>query len=204
MSERADACLAALDDADRRIARRVFLRLIRFGDGGNAGRSQPLSALEAGGDAEPLARVVRQLTDAGLLRPADGDAQVELADEALIAWPALQGWLGAHGKAEQLRRQLETDAAGWRPGGDVALLDRAQLAEVAGWLTDDARRELGVSEAAEAFLVASRAAARRRWWPGRSTTGTVLAILLVLLILATPIILLFIVVITAGVIHRLT
>ena len=108
---------------------------------------------------------------------------------------------------EQLRRQLEDDAAEWHKragqGGDVGLLDKGQLSELATWLTPDTRRDLGVSEVAKSFIAASRAATRRRWWPGRTATGTVLAILLMLLILATPIILLFIVVLTASVIHAL-
>jgi hypothetical protein len=108
--------------------------------------------------------------------------------------------------SEQLRRQLETDAAEWqrRAGqglGDVGLLDKGQLIELAGWLTTDARRDLGVSDVAESFIAASRAAARRRWWPGRTSLGGVLAILLMLLILATPILLLFVVVLAASVIH---
>jgi hypothetical protein len=111
-----------------------------------------------------------------------------------------------HGDTDQLRRQLEADAAAWQQRadqgpGDVGLLDKRQLTELDAWLTADARRDLGVSEVAESFLTASRAAARRRWWPGRSSAGGVLAILLVLLILATPILLLFVVVLAASVIH---
>jgi hypothetical protein len=152
---------------------------------------------------------------------ASGNARVELADGALIAaWPTLEGWVRSHGKAEQLRRQLEADAARWRQRSDqssdqrsdqsndqrtsdAGLLDRAQLAELAGWLTDDVRRDLGVSGVTDAFIAASEAAARRSWWPGKAYVGSALAILLMLMILATPIILLFIVVLTAGVIHRL-
>jgi hypothetical protein len=117
-----------------------------------------------------------------------------------------------HGNTDQLLRQLEADAAEWRqrsslargPGlGDVGLLDKAQLRELATWLTTKARRDFGVSDVAESFIAASRAAARRRWWSGSAYTGTFLAILLMLLLLATPIILLFIVVLTASVIHAL-
>jgi len=212
LSERADACLAALDDTGRAIARRVLLQLVSFADGrADARRPQPLSALQARDDGR-IAEILRHLTDARLLA-IDGDltspeALVALAHGDLIAsWPTLQGWIRTHGHTEQLRRQLEADAAGWKQragqgGGDVGLLDRGQLTELAAWLTADTRRDLGVSEAAESFIAASRAAARRRWWPGGAYTGGVLAVLLTLLILATPIILLFIVVLTASVIHR--
>jgi len=213
LSEHADACLAALDDAGQTIARRVILRLVSFGDGRAATRRpQPLPALRTGGDPERLAEILHHLTEARLLRiegnEATGDALIDLAHDDLIAsWPTLQAWIGTHGKTEQLRRQLEADAARWkqRAGqgiGDAELLDKGQLTELAAWLTADARRDLGVSDLVESFIAASQAATRRRWWPGRAYTGSFLAILLMLLILATPIILLFVVVLTAFVIHR--
>lgn len=212
-SEHADSCLAALDDAGQVIARRVFLRLIQFGESSaHTRRQQPLSALRAGEDPKRLTEILRRLTEARLLRiegnEASGEALVDLADEELIAsWPTLQAWIRTHAQTEQLRRQLESDAAEWQQragqGPDnVGLLDRGQLSELAAWLTADTRRDLGVSEVAESFIAVSRAAARRRWWPTKTAIGTVLAIFLMLLILATPIILLFLVVLTASVIHK--
>jgi hypothetical protein len=192
----------------------VVLQLVSFGEAGaDTRRQQPVSALQTSGDAERLPQTLHHLIEGRLLAidgdEASGQSLVELADEALIAsWPALQAWIRTHRRTEQLRRQLETDAAAWsqRAGdgrGDVGLLDKAQLGDLAAWLTTDTRRDLGVSDAAESFIAASRAEARRRWWPGRATAGTVLAILLILLILATPIVLLFVVVLTASVIHAL-
>jgi hypothetical protein len=208
-SERADACLAALDAEGRAIARRVCLRLIRFGDAGpRAGQQQLVTALRAGDDAGQVAATVRQLTDAGLLAvhgdAASDDARVELADAALVdAWPALQAWLRSHGKPEQLRRQLEDDAAAWSQRADgTRLLGKRQLGELSAALPPDVRLELGVTATAESFITASRAAARRRWLPEPATTGPVLAILVTLVILATPIILLFVVVLSAWMIHR--
>jgi hypothetical protein len=164
--------------------------------------------LRGSDDPERFAVTLRQLTEASLLTihgdDASAEAPVELAEETLIAsWPTLQAWIRSHGKTEQLRRQLETDAAEWSQGvGDVGLLDKAQLNELAPCLTVDARRDIGLSEVGESFIAASEAAARRRWWPGRASAGPVLAILLTLLILATPIILLFVVVLAASMIHR--
>jgi len=101
----------------------------------------------------------------------------------------------------QLRRRLETDAAAWSERGESGgLLDKAQLRELDGWLTDATRSTAAISETAESFVAASRAA-RRRWWPSRTTTGGALAILLILVILATPITLLSIVGFTAALIH---
>lgn len=213
LSERADACLAGLDDAGRDTARRMFLQLVSFdGDRADTPRRQPLSALRDAGDPARVADVLRQLTDARLLR-VDGDqgsgaALVDVADGGLIAaWPTLQGWIRTHGRTEQLRRQLEADAGQWRQRTgqgvvDAGLLDRGQLSELAAWLTPETRRVIGVSEVAESFIAASRAAARRRWWPGRTSIGSALAILLILMILATPVTLLSICGLTAALIHR--
>jgi hypothetical protein len=214
LSERADHCLAALDDASQVIARRVFLRLIRFGEGGIDGhRPQPMSALRSGSDAEQLTRTLHHLAAPGLLTIASdetsGSLIVDLADATLITtWPTLQTWIRVHGPTEQLRRQLESDATEWSQRtsqgvGDVGLLDNAQLRELTAWLTPETQRAVGVSDIAESFIAASRAAARGRWWPWRTSPAAYLAVVLILALLATPIILLFIVVLTASVIHRL-
>ncbi|HEX2687761.1 MAG TPA: hypothetical protein VHN14_14140 [Kofleriaceae bacterium] len=213
MSERADKSLAALDEAGQAIARRVFLRLVSFGENSAVtGRQQPVAALGAGDDPGQVTGILRHLTEARLLRiegdEASGAARVDLADEDLLAsWPTLQGWIRAHGTAEQQRRQLEADAAEWQHDAnqgrsEVGLLDRGQLTELAAWLTPSTKRDLGVSDVAESFIAASRAAARRRWWPRQTSIGTVLAILLILLLMATPVILIFVVMLTASVIHR--
>lgn len=209
LSERVETCLAALDDAGRAIARRAVLRLIRFGEAGAEGHDrQPASVLRGGDDPERFAEVLRRLTEAELVTVdgADGDAVVDLAHGELIAnSPTLQAWVSSHGQTEQLRRRLETDAAEWQraePGRDAGLLDRVQLGELAGWLTAETERDLGVSERATSYIAASRAAARRGRWPGRSVLGSALAIVLMLMLLATPIVLLFVVVLTAFVIHR--
>ncbi|TMQ11291.1 MAG: hypothetical protein E6J91_23550 [Deltaproteobacteria bacterium] len=101
-SERAEACLAALDDAGRATARRVLLRLLRFGDGGADGhRRQPASALRGNDDPARFAEVLRRLTEAQLVTidddaagDASGDAAVDLAHAGLIAsTPTLQAWI---------------------------------------------------------------------------------------------------------------
>lgn len=208
-SERADACLAALDEAGQAIARRVALRLVSFRDGrAEAGRPQPLSALAAPGDAGRLADIVRHLADGGVVR-LDGDAAepaVALAEDALAGSAALQRWVASHGRTEQLRRQLEADAAAWQrragQGGDAGLLDPAQLAELAAWLSPETHRDIGVSELADSFIAASRAARRPRWWPGKTAIGGALAVVLILMILATPITLASLIALTAAMIHK--
>jgi conflict system STAND superfamily ATPase len=202
-SEGADACLATLDDAGQAIARRVVLRLLSFRDGrAEPGRPQPLSALGGPGDAGRLADVVRHLADGGGVR-LDDDASVALAlaGDALTGSPVLQRWITSHGQAEQLRRQLEADATAWKQG-TAGLLDPAQLAELAAWLTPEIHRDIGVSEVADALIAASRAPRRRGWWPGRTAIGGTLAIVLILMILATPITLASLIALTAAMIHK--
>src|SRR5438874_10229002 len=97
---KADATLADLAPAQQAIARRIFVRLIQFGEGrADTRRQQPLAALRAAGDDPALFdATLRHLTDNRLLtlRGEEGsaDRKVDIAHEALIAgWPALQGWL---------------------------------------------------------------------------------------------------------------
>jgi hypothetical protein len=211
LPERADACLDALDDAGRALAQRMLLRLVSFPDGrSETRRSQPISALTASGDPDRIGEILRRLTEAQVVAidgdPASEQAQVQLADDSLLSWPRLKAWIQRHGRAEQLRRQLESDATEWsqRAGqgpGEAGLLDKDQLRELAGWLTPDARRELGVSELTDSFITASRTAARRRRWPARSSFGGLFAVGLILAIMATPITLLLIVVLAASVVH---
>ncbi|HEX3481261.1 MAG TPA: hypothetical protein VHT91_39885 [Kofleriaceae bacterium] len=181
-SERADAWLAALDDAGQAIARRVVLRLLGFRDGrAEAGRAQPRSALGAPGDA--------------------AEPSVALAGDALTGSPVLQRWIASHGQTEQLRRQLEADAAAWKQAA-AGPLDPAQLAELDAWLTPQTHREIGVGEVADAFIAASRAPRRRGWWPSKTSIGGALAIMLILMILATPITLASLIALTAAMIHK--
>lgn len=174
LSNRADASFAALDDIGQAIARRVFLRLVSFGEGrADTRRQQPLSALRDGLDPERFIATLHHLTECRLLT-ADGDETsgnvvVDLAHEALIAaWPRLQEWIRMHRKTEQQRRYLEVDAAQWaqraREGrNEVGLLDDGQLIELDGWFTADLQRDIGVGQQVEAFVAASRAAAAARF-----------------------------------------
>lgn len=105
---------------------------------------------------------------------------------------------------DQMRRQLEADAAAWssRADREAGLLDKAQLSELATWLTTASRRHIAISDAAESYIAASRSAEKNRRWQWKTPVTSALAILLILGLLATPIVLLLIVVLTASVIHR--
>ena len=167
MAHRADAALAALMPEQQAVARRIFLRLVQFGEGrADTRRQQPVSALRAGGDApgtfertlEHLAQN-RLLTLSGEERAAG--QQVDMAHEALIAgWPTLQGWLAQRREAEQTRRRLEAKATEWERLGRSSggLLDEVELAEAERWLESPDAADLGHSETLPALVAASRTA----------------------------------------------
>ena len=167
MARRADAALAELTPQQQAIARRIFLRLVQFGEGrADTRRQQPVTALRVAGDEPHLFdQTLHHLTDSRLLtlsgeERADG-RRVDIAHEALIAgWPALQGWSGERREAELTRRRLEGKAAEWmRLGqGEGGLLDEVELLEAERWLKSGDAAELGTSEALPALVEASRAA----------------------------------------------
>jgi WD40 repeat protein len=178
MANRADAVMAALpsDDA-RRIARRVFLRLVQFVDGrDDVRRQQPRTAL-ASADDDPavLTLTLDRLVATHLLTatadpadPADPASRLDLSHEALIVgWPALRQWIAQRRAAESTRRELAAAAANWRRLGglDGGLLDDIELREAERWLAGADAQELGVEADVEALIAASRRAvedARRR------------------------------------------
>ena len=99
MARRADAAFAALTPSQQAIARRVFLRLVQFGEGrADTRRRQPVAALRAAGDdPRQVDATLNHLADRRLLTLSGGNGSphADLAHEALIeGWPQLQQWLG--------------------------------------------------------------------------------------------------------------
>ncbi len=173
LARRADRALRGLSRAQREVARRVFLRLVSFGEGRpDTRRQQRWSALRrAADDPGEADAVLHRLVEARLLTAGDdaGDARVDLAHEAVIgAWPALQEWLRTRRVDEERRRHYEARARAWveRGRGASGLFDAAELAEVERWARSDAARELGHDPELPALVAASRAAwrrTRRKW-----------------------------------------
>jgi WD40 repeat protein len=167
MARRADAALAGLNAEQQQVARRVFLRLVQFGEGrADTRRQQPVTALRAqGDDLAGFERTIRHLTDQRLLTTGGADngadRRVDIAHEALIAgWPTLQAWLTERREAEQTRRRLEAKAVEWaRLGrGTGGLLDEVELLEAERWLASEDADELGHDDLVADFVAASRAA----------------------------------------------
>ena len=166
----ADSALRTLSPRRQRIARRVFLRLVQFGDGrADTRRQQPRVALVAADDdPAEVDAVLRHLTDHRLLT-TDGDdhptARVDLSHEVLLsAWPTLRDWIAAQRIDEERRRVLEAKATEWvtRGRGTTGLLDDGELVELDAWLTEEIAHEVGLGADSLAFIAASKEARDRR------------------------------------------
>jgi hypothetical protein len=132
IARRADATLASLTPAQQAIARRIFLRLIQFGQGrADTRRQQPIAALRSSGDDIDLfdttlqrlaaSRLLTLSSAAITVQPTNVQTLVDISHEALIrGWPTLQGWLRGQGpgvgaaRARQRRPARRRRAAGGR------------------------------------------------------------------------------------------
>ena len=170
MANKADATLLALPEPQRLIARRIFLRLIQFGEGRpDTRRQQPRSKLRSVTDiSATFENTLEQLVDSRLLTFSGDEGGkntlVDIAHESLIeVWPTLQLWIKDRREAEQLRRRLEGKAAEWvrlgaKSGG---LLDEIELNEAQNWLTGLDATELGYSPELKLLVDQSEAAIQK-------------------------------------------
>ncbi len=154
IDRRASLVYDNLPAAAQPMARRIFLRLVQFGEGrADTRRQQTAAELRASGDDPVLFdQTLARLTESRLLTASgeagDPNRRVDIAHEALIAgWPRLQEWLGQRRTAEQTRRRLEGKAVEWvqtdKRGG---LLDEYELQEAEHWLASEDAGELGYSQ----------------------------------------------------------
>jgi len=170
MATRADATLVELPPQQQLIARRIFLRLVQFGEGRpDTRRQQPVDELRSvTDDSQVFDRVYAALIEHRLLTPSLDDRlgrRVDIAHEMLIiGWPASQQWVRDRRDAEQTRRRLETKAKEWdRLGrGSGALLDEVELPEAEHWWKGPDASEVGVDALVEDFIRASREAVDRQ------------------------------------------
>ena len=163
MATKADAALAALPPDQQRIARRIFLRLIQFGEGRPDTRRQ-LGVDELRAESDPPGAfdpLLQHLIAHRLLTPSPDEARglrVDIAHEMLIVgWPASREWVESRRNAEKARRRLIVKAEEWvRFGrGGSGLLDPAELAEAQGWITSSDAVDLGIDADVRAMVVAS-------------------------------------------------
>ncbi|MBD1833320.1 PD40 domain-containing protein [Cyanobacteria bacterium FACHB-472] len=167
IANRADFALVALSEEERQVARRIFLRLIQFGEGrADTRRQQSVEQLRVSGDdASLFDRTLLYLAEHRLLTLSGGEEdssrKVDLAHEALISgWPALRWWLIERREAEQTRRRLVRQVEEWvRLGkGSGGLLDEVELAEAERWRESPDAAELGYEETLLTLVEASKRA----------------------------------------------
>lgn len=172
LARRAEAALTRLPTAQHPLTRRIFLRLVQFGEGrADTRRQQPFSALAAANDdPQVLRKTVEHWVTYRLLmlsgEEKDHNPRVDLTHEALIAgWPTLQKWISARREAEQSRRRLETQAEAWATAGRKAgLLDAIELRAAQDWLTSASANDLGHSQLLTDLVKASQADVRHKRW----------------------------------------
>jgi WD40 repeat protein/energy-coupling factor transporter ATP-binding protein EcfA2 len=163
---RADAALASLETDPEKIPRRIFLRLIQFGEGrADTRRQQPVEALRTPSDDSTLFnQILDQFAQCRLLTLTSDEKEqtvrVDIAHEALISgWFTLQQWISQRREAEQTRRRLTASAEEWvRLGKTGGLLDEIELAEAERWLSSPDAIDLGCDESLSELVAASRAA----------------------------------------------
>ncbi|MFM7238200.1 MAG: WD40 repeat domain-containing protein, partial [Cyanobium sp.] len=161
LARHADASYAALTPAEQQVARRVFLQLVRPGEGTEDTRRRA-SRQELGAVSWEL---VKRLADARLVvtnRVEDAAVEtVEVVHEALIRhWGELRGWMVSDRKFRTWQERLRSDLTRWENSrrDEGLLLRSVALAEGQENLN---KREGELSPAEREFIVASAAATER-------------------------------------------
>ncbi|MDP8956979.1 MAG: hypothetical protein M3N24_08485, partial [Actinomycetota bacterium] len=152
----AEASYQQLTDAEREVARRIFLRLAGIGDGELVTRRRvQLSEFDV--ETDPVAAaVLARFTQDRLLTMSD--STVEVAHEALLReWPRLRGWLEEDLQGHQLRQHLTQAAKQWEASGrDASEVYRgARLSAALDWAST---RGPDLNQLERDFLAESREA----------------------------------------------
>lgn len=178
----ADRIFQSLDPAGQQIARRLFLRLVKIGDGvDDARRRLPRAELlGTGPDTTGTAAIIAAFTQGRLL--TQHQDTVEITHEALLqAWPRLHDWIEADRAGHLVHQNLEEAAAAWQHARhDVGMLYRGQRLETARARVNRPHRDQ-ISPVASAFLAASVHHSRR----GARIRRAAIAVLTTLAMIAT-------------------
>jgi len=163
-----------LDEAQRRVARGLLLRLAHGEDGALVRRRLPVAELERIDGSAP---VLAAMTDARLLTASDGE--VEVSHEALLTeWPRYRAWLEEDRAGRRLHAHLTEISREWDAGGrDSGDLYRgARLAAALDW---SAQHSDELSPVEREFVGASRGAAGRAARRLRGVLAGVAALLVI-------------------------
>jgi WD40 repeat protein len=154
-----------LDEAQRKIARSMLMRLITIGEAGyDTCRKEPKHELLARfPDTEGAAKVLEKLTAARLLAIHDND--VTFTHEIVLrAWPRLTEWIEKDRASAPIRQRAEADAAAWIKNDRQRryLQTGARLENTLTLLTDNQEADQSVTEFAEASLRHQRRVTRTK------------------------------------------
>lgn len=143
IAAKADAAYKALISIDKEhrlekenITKRIFLRLIQFGEGKpDTRRQQSISELRSDQDTQGVfEETLRHLSSEKYrlltVNRGDDDSKVDIVHEALIeAWPRLKGWRANFKKMELETRELIKRVDSWdeKFSKEAGFLDRVQL-----------------------------------------------------------------------------
>ncbi|MGI8806442.1 MAG: trypsin-like peptidase domain-containing protein [Acidimicrobiales bacterium] len=150
----ADAIYTSLPPEDQERARRVFVQLVRPGDGTEDTRRLATAGELSDGDWRLVRRLATKRLVVTDLDPA-GDETAEVAHEALIrGWGRLRDWLTTDREFRLWQERLRDALRQWRARkDDAALLRGVLLGEAEEW---GARRPEEVSGPEQHFVALSR------------------------------------------------
>jgi tRNA A-37 threonylcarbamoyl transferase component Bud32 len=155
----AEEFYSELSDPEKELSRRVFVQLVRPGEGTDDVRRQATRA-----DLEPQWALVQRLADARLVvtsRDPAGQETVEIVHEALVhSWKRLRQWMQADRSFRAWQERLRTALHQWEASArdEGALLRGALLVGAEGWY---AEREAELSQAERDYIGASAALRER-------------------------------------------
>ncbi|MEO3783727.1 AAA family ATPase [Actinocorallia sp. B10E7] len=176
----AERVFTGLDDAEKDMARLLFLRLVTIGDGTEDTRRRlsRVEMLESGVDRRTAMAVIDAFTRERLLTQQQDT--IEITHEALIrGWPRLRSWIEADRSSLLVRQQLAEDAAAWRHHGedDAYLYADSRLA--AAQSLESGPQKAALTPTERGFLAASVRRSRRRARRAHQVIATLTALFLV-------------------------
>ena len=139
----ADEAYYNLSDGEKEISRKIFTRLIHYGESGTRDSRRRLSLAQLTAESEDKKRIhklITKLADAHLLvtdrEPSTGIETVEIIHDSLIVeWEQLSNWISEQSGFLRWRQRLEDKKNEWNKNGDEGYLLRgAPLVEANDWL----------------------------------------------------------------------
>jgi WD40 repeat protein/DNA-binding SARP family transcriptional activator len=162
LARHADQVFSELHEAEQEQARRVFVQLVRPGEGTEDTRRVATLA-ELG---EENWELIRHLADRRLVvtgrDPGSGDETAEVVHEALISrWDQLRSWMDADRAFRTWQERLRAALRGWEAAerDEGALLRGVPLAEAENWLS---QRDAELSPLEREYIDAGTALHERR------------------------------------------